>query len=145
MKTKETSLPYYLSVRVSPIDGLVLMWHIPTELSSAWSQTQSQCSRSLSEPLPRAVIFLIVKLRKGFSQLLFVYVVFSFNIFLFTYFCVVSSFELPLDHNTIHCWWETSWMHIFLKRIRAGLNINRFAQNLNPLHISYNVKPQAFL
>ena len=43
----------------------------------------------------------IVKLKRGFSELSFVYVVFSFNIFLITYFCVVSSFEPPLDHNTI--------------------------------------------
>ena len=56
---------------------------------------------SLSEPLPRAVIFLIVKLRRGFSLLSFVYVLFAFNIFLITYFCVVSSFEPPLDHNII--------------------------------------------
>ena len=54
---------------------------------------------SLGEPLPRAVIFLIVKLRRGFSQLSFVYVSFAFNIFLITYFYVVSSFEPPLDHK----------------------------------------------
>ena len=53
---------------------------------------------SLSELLPRAVTFLI-KLRTGFSQLSFVYVLFAFNIFLITNFCVVSSFEPPLDHN----------------------------------------------
>ena len=29
-------------VGVSPIDKLVIMWHIPTVLSSALSQTQSQ-------------------------------------------------------------------------------------------------------
>ena len=44
---------------------------------------------NLSEPSPRAVIFQIVKLRRGFSQLSFVYVLFAFNIFLITYFCVV--------------------------------------------------------
>ena len=47
------------------------------------------------------VIFLIVKLRRGFSQLPFVYVLFAFNIFLITYFCVVSSFEPPLDHYKV--------------------------------------------
>ena len=44
--------------------------------------TQSQSRSSLSEPLPRAVISLIVQLRRGFSQLSLVYVLFSFNIFL---------------------------------------------------------------
>ena len=58
------------------------------------ASVQFQCS--LSEPLPRTVIFLIVKLRRGFSQLSFEYVLFAFNIFLIAYFCVVSSFEPPL-------------------------------------------------
>ena len=74
-----------------------------TELSSAQSQSQSQTQSWFShrELLPRAVIFLIVKLRWGFSQLVFVYVLFSFNIFLITYSCVMSSFEPPLGHSTI--------------------------------------------
>ena len=59
-----------------------------------------QSQSSLSEPLPRAAIFLIVKLRRGFSHVSFVYVLFPFSIFLITYFCVVSSFEPPLDHNS---------------------------------------------
>ena len=36
----------------------------------------------------------------GFSQLSFIYVLFSFNIFLIPHFRVVLSFEPPLDHNT---------------------------------------------
>ena len=79
------------------------MWHIPTELSSAQTQSRSQSQTQsrfcLYEPLPRAVIFLIVKLGRGFSQLSFVYILFAFKIFLITYFCVVSSFEPPLDHH----------------------------------------------
>ena len=98
--------PIYEIVGVSPIDGLVLMWHIPTELSSV----QSRFSLTLSESLPRAVIFLIVKLRRGLSLLSFVCVLFAFNIFLITYFCVVSSFEPHLDHNRNKTW-------IFLKNI----------------------------
>ena len=90
---------------MSPIDGLVLMWHIPMELSSAQSQSQLQSQTQswfcLSELLPCAVIFLIVKLRRGFSQLSVVYVRFAINIFLITYFCDVSSFEPPLDNNTM--------------------------------------------
>ena len=69
-------------------------------LGSVLDSVSGLSQSSLSEPLPRAVIFLIVKLRRGFSQLSFVYVLFSFNIFLITYFCVVSSFEPPLDHNS---------------------------------------------
>ena len=80
------------------------MGHIPTELSSAQSQSQTQSRTQsrfcLCKSLPRVVIFLIVKLVRGFSQLSFVYVLFTFNIFLTAYFCVVSSFEPPLDHNT---------------------------------------------
>ena len=91
----------YPYVGVSPIDGLVLMWRIPTELSSAQTQSRTQSRFCLSEPLPGAVIFLIVKLMRVFSLLSFVYILFAFNIFLITYFCVVSSFEPPLDHNTI--------------------------------------------
>ena len=84
-----------LCVGISLIDGLILMWHIPTEISSAQMQSQFYLSKSI----PREVIFLIVKLRRGFSQLLFVYVLFAFNIFLIPYFCVMSSFGPPLDHN----------------------------------------------
>ena len=53
---------------------------------------------SLSEPLPRALIFVIVKLRGGLLAIVRVCTNF-FDIFLITYFCVVSSFEPPLDHN----------------------------------------------
>ena len=42
----------------------------------------------------------LVKLRRGFSQLSFIYVLFSFNIFFITHFWVVLSFKPPLDHNT---------------------------------------------
>ena len=41
-----------------------------------------------------------VKLRRGFSLLSFIHVLFSFNIFLITHFRVMLSFEPPLDHNT---------------------------------------------
>ena len=61
---------------------------------------RSQSQRGLSELFPRALIFLIVKLRKSFSHLSFVCVLFSFNVFLITYFCAVSSFEPPLHHNS---------------------------------------------
>ena len=40
-----------------------------------------------------------VKLRKGFSQLSFMYVLFSINIFFITHFRVVLSFQPSLDHN----------------------------------------------
>ena len=86
-------------VGMFPIDGLILMWHIPTELSSVQSRTQSKFC--LSKLLARVVILLIVKLGRGFSQLLFVNVLFAFNIFLITYFCVRSSIEPPLDHNML--------------------------------------------
>ena len=66
-------------------------------------EVSNSFSVCLSESLPRVEIFLILKLRRGFSQLSFVYVLFAFNIFLITYFCVMSSFEPPLDHNTAVC------------------------------------------
>ena len=76
--------------------------------SCSLSQSQRSLSLSLGQsrsslrvPLPRAVIFMIVKPWRGFSQLSFVYVLFSFNIFLITYFWVVLSFQPPLDHNDI--------------------------------------------
>ena len=61
--------------------------------------------------LPKAVIFLIVKLRRGFSQLSFVCILFPLNIFLIIYFCVVSSFEPPLDHNSkvVFNWLLAKW------------------------------------
>ena len=65
------------------------------------SQSRTQSRFCLSESLPRVVIFLMIKLRRGFSQLSFVYVLFAFNIFLISYFCVVSSFEPPLDPNNV--------------------------------------------
>ena len=97
----------------SPIDGLILMWHLPTELSSAQSQSQMQFRTQsrfcLIESLPRAVILLIVKLGRDFSQLSFVYVLFAFNIFLISYSCVVSSFEPPpWPQHLVYC--ENSWV-----------------------------------
>ena len=44
-----------------------------------------------------------IKLRRGFSMLSFIYVLFSFNIFLIPHFRVVFSFQPPLDHNTVKC------------------------------------------
>ena len=46
---------------VSSTDGLALMWHIPTKLSSAQSWS------SLSEPSPRTVIFMMVLSWGGIS------------------------------------------------------------------------------
>ena len=75
---------------VSPTDGLVLMWHIPAKLSSEQSQQAVTENGNIHD---------CVKLRRGFSQLSFMYVLFSFNIFLITHFWVVLSFEPPLDHQ----------------------------------------------
>ena len=80
--------------------GVPYRWTCPHVTYTNWTvSVQSQSQRSLSELLRRVVIFLIVKLRRGFSLLSFVFVLFAFNIFLITYFCVMSSFEPPLDHN----------------------------------------------
>ena len=75
---------------VSPTDGLTLMWHIPAKLSSA---------QSLQAITKNGNIHDCVKLRRDFSQLPFMHVLFSFNIFLITHFRVVLSFEPPLNHN----------------------------------------------
>ena len=69
------------------------------EACNKYPRSLSQSRSSLSLPLPRSVIFLIVKQRRGFSQLSFVYVLFSFNIVLIAYFRVVLSIEPLLDHN----------------------------------------------
>ena len=65
---------------------------------------QSRCS--LSELSPRTVIFMIVLswVGGGFSQLSFMDVLFSFNIFLITHFRVVLSFQLPFDNNNNLQW-----------------------------------------
>ena len=79
---------------------------------------------SLSKSLPSAVIFLIVKFGRGFSRQSFVYVLFAFNIFLITYFCVVSSFEPPLpDHNTYFVTYSFSFF--FFLKIKSILFYNR--------------------
>ena len=90
--------------RMDKCRGAPYRWSRPQVIYTNWTlfctvSVQSQSQSSLSEPLPREVIFLIVKLRRGLSQLSFVNVLFSFNIFLITYFYVVLSFEPPLDHN----------------------------------------------
>ena len=56
------------------------------------------------DPSPRTdVMFMIVlSWGGGFTQLSFMYVLFSFNLFLITHFRVVLSFQPPLDHNTLH-------------------------------------------
>ena len=77
---------------VSPTVGLALMWHIPAKLSCAQSRravTKNGCN-----------VHDCVKVRRGFSQLSFMYVLFSFNIFFITHFRVVLSFQPPLEHNT---------------------------------------------
>ena len=74
-----------------PTDGLALMWHIPATLSSAQSR-QAVIKNGCN-------VHDCVKLRRGFSQLSFMYVLFSFNIFLITHFRAVLSFETPLEHN----------------------------------------------
>ena len=80
---------------VSPTDGLAIMWHIPAKLSSAQSRRAVNKNGNIHD---------YVKLRRGSSQLSFMYVLFYFNIFLITRFRVVVSFEAPLDHNTIKQW-----------------------------------------
>ena len=101
------------------------------ELSSAQSQSRTGSLFCLSKPLPRAVIFLIVKLRRSFSQLSFVYVLFAFNIFLITYFCVVSSFEPPLDHKLAT---RMRWILTTLKtKWKNPLRLSMTHLTLNPL------------
>ena len=65
--------------------------------------------RSLGDPSPRTDVMFhdFVKLGRGFSQLSFMYVLFSFNIFFITHFRVVLSFRPPLDHNTLFTWLPT--------------------------------------
>ena len=57
-------------------------------------QSRTQSRYCLNKSLPRTVILL------NLGGVTVVYVLFAFNTFLITYFCVVSSFEPPLDHNT---------------------------------------------
>ena len=88
---------------VSPTDGLAFMWHIPAKLSSAQSRravTKNGCN-----------VHDCVKLRRGFSQLSFMHVLFSFNIFLITHFRVVLSFQPPIDHN------NSFFIEMFLKKV----------------------------
>ena len=115
---------------VSPIDILILMWHIPTELSlHSLSQSQSRSRSSFIELLPRVVIFLIVKLRRVFSQLSFVYVLFSFNIFLITYFRVMLSFEPPLNLKlqSYYCvqFWTNSSLGKYQSFISPSCKLNK--------------------
>ena len=96
-------IPYCWGVSLT--DGLALMWHMLAKLSSA--QSRGAISKNGCNDHDR------VKLRRGFSQLSFMYVLFSFRIFLITHFRVVLSFQPPLDHNTytVQCfdirrlWW----------------------------------------
>ena len=63
----------------------------------------------LGELSPRTVLFMIMlSWRRGVSQLSFLNVLFSFNIFLITHFRVVLSFEPFLDHNRNQTilWWD---------------------------------------
>ena len=95
------------------IPTLISLWAFDHVSSRVWweaainkqtqprSQSRTQSRFCLSESLPRALIFLIVKLGRGFSLLSLVYVLFAFNIFLITYFCVVSSFEPPPLTTTV--------------------------------------------
>ena len=76
---------------VSPTDGLALRWDIPDKLSSVLSRravTMNGCN-----------VHDCVNLRRGFSQLSFMYVLFSFSISFITHFRVVLSFQPPLEHN----------------------------------------------
>ena len=91
----------------SPTDELALMWPIPAKLSSV----QSRRSRHQE----RINVHDCVKLRRGFFQLSFLYVLFSFNIFFITYFRVVLSFQPPLDHNNM------GYIYIYIY-IRGSLN-----------------------
>ena len=85
------------------------MWHIPTELSSAQLQSQTQSRFCLSKSLPRVVIFLIVKLGRGFSQLsLCMYYMPSIH-FLLPISVPCHLLNLPLDHNTLFFWRRFLW------------------------------------
>ena len=84
----------------SPKDGLALMWHIPSKLYSAQSRQAVPKNGNIHD---------CVKPRKVFSQLSFVYLLFSFNIFLITYFRVVLSFEPPLGHSTMWNLQKSLW------------------------------------
>ena len=85
-----------------------VLWHIvgvsPLQMDSPSCETY-QVSSPLRR-LGRAVtkngcnVHDCVKLRRSFSQLSFLYLLFSFYIFLITHFRVVLSFQPPLDHNT---------------------------------------------
>ena len=70
------------------------MW-VRARMPSCDTHRLSSLLRSLNEPSPRAdVMFMIVfSWGGGFSQLSFMYVLFSFNIFLITHFRVVLSFH----------------------------------------------------
>ena len=92
---------------MSPIDGLVLVWHIPTELSSAQSQSQSQSRTQsrfcLSKSLPRVVIFLIFMLRKGFlPAIICVCTIFLQYIFLLLISVSCHHLNLPLTITSMY-------------------------------------------
>ena len=65
------------------------MWHIPAKVSSAqsqWAVNKNRCNSC-------------VKLRRGFSQLSFMYVLLSVNIFLSLISESCYHFQPPLSHN----------------------------------------------
>ena len=83
----------YISVGVSPLQ---------MDSPSCYISRLSSLQRSLCERSPRTDFNIqdCVKLRRGFSHLSFMYLLFSSNIFLITHFRVVLSFHTPpLDHN----------------------------------------------
>ena len=95
---------------VSPTVRLAIMWHILTKLSSAqywWAVTKNG-------NIPDCV-----KLRRGFSQLSFMYVLFPFSIFLITHFWVVLSFNPPPDTMLADLDFVTAYLDDILIKSKA--------------------------
>ena len=122
------------------------MWYIPDKLSSAQSRravTKNGCN-----------VHDCVKLRKGFSQLSFMYVLFSLNIFFITHFRIVLSFQPPLDHNTIShpiSIYLSVYRHLFLSlflslsRIYLSIYLTLYLSIYLSLFISFNITIHIYL
>ena len=105
------------------------MWHIPAKLSSVQSRqavTKNGCN-----------VHDCVKVRRGFSQLSFMYVLFSFNIFFITHFWVMLSFQPPLDHNT-------EWIIFYFKLALLQEHWALFTPFPNFVFINYYFTPCEF-
>ena len=131
-KTSNISVGMY-----PPTDGLALMWHILIKLSSEQSRWTVTKNVNIHD---------CVKLRGGFSQLSFMYLLFSFNIFLITHFRVVLSFEPPLDRNNIQerkRYAETIDFFLVLTGLSAGTYAPfEVTQNLKLLNILLLTSPR---